>query len=442
MPRIAGNGTEGYAGDEGPAIEAQLDFCDNSGSLALDELGQRLLIADYANLVIRQVDLSTGIITTIAGTGDRGLGDGGPAADAEFAYPVSVAVDTGGNLFVADLYTNRVRQISAGQRVAVSPTLLVGGDLFIGNTADDAEITLDAGTEPGSLMVLYNGDPLADNLTLTGSVKIIGGKNDRVVVKANLPGGLVVDAQGGSDFYTVEMGSAASPLNINDSGAGTEDNDILWVEGTDDDDVLEKTEGHITWMSPFEKSVFFSGIAHVTIDCGDGDDHVINPGGSTTILGGPGTDTIIITATADGGVTIDGQEGSDTYEIQLGSLEGNVVVADSGTDDTDTLTIVGTQDNDAITVADDEIAAAGQASVFVAASIDAMTIEGGGSADNVVVSGTPVVPVAFGIRGTDGNDEIVFSPGASSAQIQAWLNGVLRGHVHFPESYPRLRRIG
>ncbi len=96
---VAGNGSAGYFGDGGAAINAALH---NPHGLAVDSGNQR----------IRKVS-TKGIITTVAGNGTQGYsGDGGAATDAAFRNPASVAVDTGGNLFIGDNGNNRIRKVS------------------------------------------------------------------------------------------------------------------------------------------------------------------------------------------------------------------------------------------------------------------------------------------------------------------------------------------
>jgi len=105
---IAGNGSQGYSGDGGPAISAQLS---NPGGIALDSSGN-LYIADSGNYRVRKVT-PQGVISTVAGTGVSGFsGDGGPATSARINYPRDVAVDGSGNLYIADGPNYRVRKVT------------------------------------------------------------------------------------------------------------------------------------------------------------------------------------------------------------------------------------------------------------------------------------------------------------------------------------------
>ena len=105
---FAGTGKSGYGGDGGPAIAAQLD---GPGSLAIDDSGN-LYIADSGNNRIRRVDTS-GMITTVAGSGARGYsGDGSPAVAARLASPFGVAVDGSGNIYISDTSNQRVRRVN------------------------------------------------------------------------------------------------------------------------------------------------------------------------------------------------------------------------------------------------------------------------------------------------------------------------------------------
>jgi hypothetical protein len=107
---VAGNGSQGYSGDGGAGKSAQFRTL---GGLATDALGN-LYIADNFNNRIRMVSAATGVVTTVAGNGVAGLsGDGGLARNAELNNPLSVAVDSAGNLFIADSGNFRVRRVNA-----------------------------------------------------------------------------------------------------------------------------------------------------------------------------------------------------------------------------------------------------------------------------------------------------------------------------------------
>jgi NHL repeat len=116
---VAGNGTFGFSGDGGPATVAELG---TPGQTVVDGAGN-LVIADGANNRVRVVAASTGTsygqamtagdIYTVAGNGTFGFsGDGGPALSAELSRPQGVAVDTAGDLLVADAGSNRIREVA------------------------------------------------------------------------------------------------------------------------------------------------------------------------------------------------------------------------------------------------------------------------------------------------------------------------------------------
>ena len=97
---IAGNGSAGYSGDKGPATSATFEL---PSGVAVDAHTGQLLVADSNNYVIRAVNMSTDVITTVAGDGNEGSsGDGGSATSAEFSITLGVAADQAGDSFVAD----------------------------------------------------------------------------------------------------------------------------------------------------------------------------------------------------------------------------------------------------------------------------------------------------------------------------------------------------
>src|SRR5262249_40867664 len=105
---VAGTYYSGYNGDNIPANQAQLY---NPYSVAVDSSGN-VFIADYYNSRVREIVKATGNIITVAGTGTNGdSGDGRPAPPAQVYAPPGVAVDASGNLFIAESLTHRIREV-------------------------------------------------------------------------------------------------------------------------------------------------------------------------------------------------------------------------------------------------------------------------------------------------------------------------------------------
>jgi sugar lactone lactonase YvrE len=110
---IAGTGVQGFSGDAGPATAATID---SPQGLALDNANgtaNNLYLADTHNHRIRKINLTTGNITTIAGTTPGFSGDNASATSAQLNLPTALAVDTTGNLYIADTGNHRIRKISA-----------------------------------------------------------------------------------------------------------------------------------------------------------------------------------------------------------------------------------------------------------------------------------------------------------------------------------------
>ena len=129
ITRFAGNGSSGFFGDNGPAVNAALNL---PRGLALDSAGN-LYIADVNNNRIRRVDPS-GTITTVAGTGSsqptcNAGADGVGATTSALCLPRSVAVDASGNLYIADSGNSRVRRVvlSTGVITTVVPAASANG---------------------------------------------------------------------------------------------------------------------------------------------------------------------------------------------------------------------------------------------------------------------------------------------------------------------------
>ncbi len=160
---VAGNlqdGTPGFSGDNGPATSAKLN---GASGLAVDSAGN-LYIADTNNHVIRKV--SNGVITTVAGNGTSGYsGDNGPATSAQLNSPYGVAVDSAGNLFIADTNNNVIRKVSSG----VITTVAGGGNIQSSSLPSPSCATWPGGLVPFSSVYYLSAPDEAGNQLLVGN---------------------------------------------------------------------------------------------------------------------------------------------------------------------------------------------------------------------------------------------------------------------------------
>jgi len=166
---VAGTGTEGYSGDGGPATSAALSTVEG---LAVDSSGN-LYISDTGNARIRVVNAATGIISTYAGTGARGdTGDHGPALSAEIFMPAGLAIDFAGNLYIADYGNGTVRKVtSTGMITTAAGVDFIGFAVFPGDDGPAGQATLGlpysvAVDESG---VLYIGDLGSSSIRKVGT---------------------------------------------------------------------------------------------------------------------------------------------------------------------------------------------------------------------------------------------------------------------------------
>ena len=201
---VAGNGSLGYSGDGGQAANAQLN---NPYGLVLDGSGN-LYIADTYNNCIRKVTAATGVISTIAGNGTLGFsGDGGAATTAELNYPYGIALDGSGNLYIADVYNNRIREVAGGiiTTVAGGATGSVGD----GSAATNALLSAPAGVAVDGAGNLYIADHdnhrvrkvaagtgIISTVAGTGTAGNSGDGSLATAAQLNTPSGVALDGSG------------------------------------------------------------------------------------------------------------------------------------------------------------------------------------------------------------------------------------------------------
>ncbi len=189
---VAGTGVAGFSGDGGLATSAQLSS--NTADVAVDSLGD-IFIGDAANLRVREVVAATGNIQTVAGSGIRSFaGDGGPAVNAELNTSQRIALDLSGNLFIADSFNSRVRFVGTlnpvpGSISSLSPPSATAGGTGFTLTVNGSNFVADS-------VVNFNGSPRATTFVnsgkltaqiLAGDIAVIASAS--VTVTNPVPGG-------------------------------------------------------------------------------------------------------------------------------------------------------------------------------------------------------------------------------------------------------------
>jgi sugar lactone lactonase YvrE len=204
---VVGNGTDGYSGDGGAAMSAMIK---NPSGAAVDSSGN-LYIADYYNNRIRKVDTS-GVITTVAGIDGKGgfSGDGGAATSAKLYYPHSVALDTSGNLYIADSQNHRIRRVDKKSR-EITTVAGTGTADYLGDDglAKNANLNRPSGVALDTLDNLYIADlynhcirkvdKTTDVITTvagTGTADYSGDGGPAKDAQLNYPRGVVLDSSG------------------------------------------------------------------------------------------------------------------------------------------------------------------------------------------------------------------------------------------------------
>ncbi|MGO9899079.1 MAG: InlB B-repeat-containing protein [Solirubrobacteraceae bacterium] len=323
---VAGNGTWGYSGDAGPATSAELD---SPVGVALDGSGD-LLITDTYNDLVRFVaaascasncpyglsSMTTGDIYTVAGGGTSGLGDGGPATSAELNSPQGVAIDSDGDLLVAETNGARVRLVAAASCASGCPyglSSMTKGDIYTvagngtwgysgdGGPAANAELQ-----GPDEVAMDGSGDSLIAD-TYNDLVRLVAAAS----CASNCPYGLSSMTKG--DIYTVagngsqgssgDGGPATSAELYYPGGVG--------LDGSGDLLIADTYNGRVRLVAAASCA---SGCPYGLSSMTKGDIYTVAGGGTSGLGdGGPATGAEL---GAPGGVAVDSS--------------GDLLVADTG----------------------------------------------------------------------------------------------------------------
>jgi sugar lactone lactonase YvrE len=233
---VIGQGKTGrFGGDGGPATKATLNF---PGAVAVDRHGH-LYIADTMNHRVRKVDAKTGVITTIAGTGQhRAAGDGGPATAAALNEPAALVVDDRGTLYIADQSNNRVRKVDLNTGIITT----VAGTGESGYTGDgmaavDSGLSGPSGLALGSDGSLYIADTFAGRIRkvdASGTISTVAGDGgeyrfsgmaNEFSTSLSRPYGIALDAEGNllitdSDSHLLRRWDRKKKIITRQAGSG------------------------------------------------------------------------------------------------------------------------------------------------------------------------------------------------------------------------------
>jgi trimeric autotransporter adhesin len=235
---FAGTGSPGYSGDSGLAISAELSF---TKGVAYDKSGN-IYISDTQNNVIRKVN-SSGIISTIAGTGVAGYsGDGGQALSAQLNRPYGIVVDSTGNVYFSDTYNSVVRRISTTGIINT-----VAGNGTSGYSGDGMN---------GTLAQLYRPYGLAiDN---TGSLYIADCFNS-VIRKLNSTGVISTVAGTGSASYSGDGGLATIATLNSPTAVAFDSHGNLFIADYSNNRIRKVNTSNIISTVAGDGTVIFSG---------------------------------------------------------------------------------------------------------------------------------------------------------------------------------------
>ena len=281
---FAGTGVAGFSGDGAGPASAELS---SPSGLALDSSGN-LYIADFGNNVVREV--SSSIILTIAGAFNPGyFGDGNTGTNALLNSPASVALDSAGNLYIADYYNHAIRKITLSTKlistVAGKGSAGYSGD---GSAATSAQLFLPWGVavdSSGNIFIGDSGNNVVREVASSGNITTVAGST---------AGAAGYSGDGGA--ATSALLNGASSLVVSASGnvyvADTNNNVIRLLSAAGSHAVLSVTATHSGFFQPGQTGAAYSVV-------------VSNATGA-----GPTSGAVTVTATASGGLTLDSMSGS------------------------------------------------------------------------------------------------------------------------------------
>ncbi len=335
---VAGKGTEGFSGDGGPALQAEFD---EPRGLALDGKGG-LYVVDWNNSRVRLINLTNGSINTVAGNGEymQPAGDAGPATQAAVSV-TDIAVDSAGNLYIADYDNSQIRKVSAADQTIST----LAGQSFSGMAGDGGPASKSVLDGPSGLSispqgVLYfadsNNNYVRQIVLQTGVISAFAGSGNIGLVSGRpaataplaFPFGTAVESTGNvlllEDNYiqrvTVSTGTlttVAGSATLGDSGDGGAAISAtfalpFYISGAPNGDILVSDTGNFRVRR----------IRGVAIDTVAGTTIQNKIPATTAYLNQPGS----VVANGQGGFTI-----ADTGDSEVRTVSGGTINKVAGT---------------------------------------------------------------------------------------------------------------
>jgi trimeric autotransporter adhesin len=329
---VAGNGAPGYSGDGGKATGGRLR---NPNGIAVDSAGN-LYIADTYNYRIRKVS-PDGIITTIAGNGTRGYsGDGGKATKAQLDRPNGVAVDPAGNIYIADTENHRIRKVTPAGKITT-----VAGNGKWGSDGDAGKATRAQLTMPHGITIDAAGNLYFSDLGIIGRHGIFTSR-----IRKMTPAGIITTVAGNDAVgYRGDGGDARlallnSPEGVTVDSVGNiyiADSDNHCIRKVSSDGIITTIAGSAEWSYSGDDSRAASAeLRRPTGIAADAAGNLYIADASDNRIRKVTPDSVIITAAGNGTSELFsrfsgrlGRDGQDKESSVTVDSGGNLYVADA-----------------------------------------------------------------------------------------------------------------
>jgi parallel beta-helix repeat protein len=358
--------------------------------------------------------------------GTAAIHDASDVENGVYTYGLATGTSIISNVIAQDVYcvagtdtliqSNWIGTDTTGTRALVNGSIY--GAIYASNdvTIKDNIIKFNAlGIDVSGASGVIEGNTIASNIGpdrfsgYSGGIVINGGPSGSSTSQLTIEGNTINNS---GPAYSVNFESTlTSPIVITGGGA-----DTLNVYGSTDPNlsnyiVKDGNAQTITWGSApnqVTESIAYSGIEAINIYGGAGPNFLTDPGAQTTIYGGPGANTITITATTGTGVVINGGGGSNTYVVDLGNLAGPVVINNANAAATNNLVVNGAAGNNTIAAEGNQVTS-GTQTLTDSAPLANLTVNGG-SGNNTITVSTLSVPVqSLTLNGGPANDTISVS---------------------------------